>query len=119
MFTRPGVNGIVRVSPFEFLDAFVSLMPPRKHRHQYLEVCAPDQMPGLAALALTIGNSGNCCDAAVGGYADGGHTPSRDHNSRANSRLPHRPPHPRPSLLLSRIHARQISREAPTGGPLA
>ena len=32
--TRPGANGVVEFSPFEFLDRLADLVPPpRKHRH--------------------------------------------------------------------------------------
>jgi len=34
--TRPGANGVVELSPFEFLDRLADLVPPpRKHRHRY------------------------------------------------------------------------------------
>ena len=33
--TRPGGNGFVKISPFDFLDRLSDLMPPRKHRHRY------------------------------------------------------------------------------------
>ena len=34
--TRPGANGVVELSPFEFLDRLADLIPqPRKHRHRY------------------------------------------------------------------------------------
>ncbi|MFN9271803.1 MAG: transposase, partial [Planctomycetia bacterium] len=33
--TRPGANGVVELSPFEFLDRLAALVPPpRKHRHR-------------------------------------------------------------------------------------
>ncbi|MBM4012690.1 MAG: hypothetical protein FJ286_15190 [Planctomycetes bacterium] len=33
--TRPGANGVVDLSPFEFLDRLADLVPPpRKHRHR-------------------------------------------------------------------------------------
>ncbi len=33
--TRPGVNGVVELSPFEFLDRLSDLVPPpRKHRQR-------------------------------------------------------------------------------------
>ena len=42
--TRPGANGVVELSPFDFLDRLSDLMPsPRKHRHRYLGVFAPSQ----------------------------------------------------------------------------
>jgi hypothetical protein len=34
--TRPGANGVVELSPFEFLDRLADLVPPpRKHRHRW------------------------------------------------------------------------------------
>jgi hypothetical protein len=33
--TRPGANGVVELTPFEFLDRLADLVPPpRKHRHR-------------------------------------------------------------------------------------
>ncbi|GDX97565.1 hypothetical protein LBMAG47_32300 [Planctomycetia bacterium] len=41
--TRPGVNGVVDLLPFEFLDRLADLVPPpRKHRHRYHGVFAPN-----------------------------------------------------------------------------
>jgi hypothetical protein len=41
--TRPGANGVVELSPFEFLDRLADLVPPpRKHRHRYHGVLAPN-----------------------------------------------------------------------------
>ena len=41
--TRPGANGGVELSPFEFLDRLADLIPPpRKHRHCYHGVFAPN-----------------------------------------------------------------------------
>jgi hypothetical protein len=41
--TRPGANGGVELSPFEFLDRLADLIPPpRKHRHRYHGVFAPN-----------------------------------------------------------------------------
>jgi hypothetical protein len=40
-FTRPGANGVVELSPVEFLDRLADLVPPpRKHRHRYHGVFA-------------------------------------------------------------------------------
>jgi hypothetical protein len=40
---RPGANGLVELSPFEFLDRLADLVPPpRKHRHRYHGVFAPN-----------------------------------------------------------------------------
>jgi hypothetical protein len=41
--TRPGANGVVKLSPFEFLDRFADFVPPpRKRRHRYHGVFAPN-----------------------------------------------------------------------------
>jgi len=73
--TRPGANGVVDLSPFEFLDRLADLVPPpRKHRHRYHGVFAPNHKLRSAVTALTIGNVGKRGDTAAGGYAAGGHT---------------------------------------------
>jgi hypothetical protein len=41
--TRQGANGVVELAPFEFLDRLADLVPPpRKHRHRYHGVFAPN-----------------------------------------------------------------------------
>ena len=41
--TRPGANGVVELSPFEFLDRLAYLVPPpRKHRHRSHGLFAPN-----------------------------------------------------------------------------
>ncbi len=41
--TRPGANGVVELTPFEFLDLLADLVPPpRKHWHRYHGVFAPN-----------------------------------------------------------------------------
>jgi len=73
--TRPGANGVVELSPFEFLDRLADLVPPpRKHRHRYHGVFAPNHKLRRAVTALALGNVGKRGDAAAGGYAVGGHT---------------------------------------------
>jgi hypothetical protein len=77
--TRPGANGVVKLSPFEFLDRLADLVPPpRKHRHRYHGVFAPNHKLRPAVTALAIGNSGKLRDAATGGHAVGGHAARRD-----------------------------------------
>ncbi len=51
--TRPGANGVVELSPFVFLDRLSDLVPPRKHRHRYHGVFAPNHKlrPAVTALA--------------------------------------------------------------------
>ena len=71
--TRPGANGVVELSPFEFLDRLTDLVPPpRKHRHRYHGVFAPNHKLRRAVTALAIGNvgkrgdghgTGGCCAA--------------------------------------------------------
>ena len=51
--TRPGVNGVVELAPFEFLDRLADLVPPpRKHRHPYHVVFAPNHKLRRAVTAL-------------------------------------------------------------------
>jgi hypothetical protein len=41
--TRPRANGVVELSPIEFLDRLANVVPPpRKHRHRYHGVFAPN-----------------------------------------------------------------------------
>jgi hypothetical protein len=41
--TAPGQNGLVDLAPGEFLDRLADLVPPpRKHRHRYHGVFAPN-----------------------------------------------------------------------------
>jgi hypothetical protein len=71
--TRPGANVLVELTPFEFLDRLADLVPPpRKHRHRYHGVFAPNHKLRRAVTALAIGNIGKrgdghgtegCCDA--------------------------------------------------------
>jgi hypothetical protein len=72
--TRPGANGVVELSPFEFLDRLVDLVPPpRKHRHRYHGVFAPNHKLRRAVTGLAIGNIGKRGDAATGGHVGDGH----------------------------------------------
>ena len=51
--TRPGTSGVVDLSPFEFLDRLAALIPPpRKHRHRYHGVFAPNHPSGEIRKAL-------------------------------------------------------------------
>ncbi len=66
--TRPGANGVVELSPFEFLNRLADLVPPpRKHRHRYHGVFAPNHNLRRAVTALAIGNIRKRRDAATGG----------------------------------------------------
>jgi hypothetical protein len=54
--TRPGANGVVDLTPFEFLDRLADLVPPpRKHRHRYHGVFAPNHPLRTAVTALAVG----------------------------------------------------------------
>ena len=74
MSTRPGANGVVDLSPFEFLDRLADLVPPpHKHRHRYHGVFAPNHKLRRAVTSLAIGNVGKRREAVPGGHAAGGH----------------------------------------------
>ena len=71
--TRPGANGLVELSPFEFLDRLADLVPPpRKHRHRYHGVFAPNHRLRRAVTALAIGNIAKPHDAGAGGHGNEG-----------------------------------------------
>jgi len=71
--TQPGANGVIELSPFEFLDRLADLIPqPRKHRHRYHGVFAPNHPLRPAVTALAVGNVGKRRDAATGGHAHAG-----------------------------------------------
>ncbi|MBM4012291.1 MAG: hypothetical protein FJ286_13080, partial [Planctomycetes bacterium] len=73
--TRPGANGVVELTPYEFLDRLADLVPPpRKHRHRYHGVFAPNHKLRSAITALAIGNVGKRREAATGGHAGSTHT---------------------------------------------
>ena len=77
--TRPGASGVVELSPCDFLDRLADLVPPpRKHRHRYHGVFAPNHKLRSAVTALAIGNVGKPRDAATGGHAVGGHVADGD-----------------------------------------
>ena len=64
--TRPGDTGVVELTPFEFLDRVVDLVPPpRKHRHRYHGVFAPNHKLRRAVTALAICNVGKQRDATI------------------------------------------------------
>jgi len=72
--TRPGANGVVELTPFEFLDRLADLVPPpRKHRHRYHGVFAPNHRLRKGVTALAIGNIGKQRHAGAGGHAGAGH----------------------------------------------
>ena len=64
--TRPGASGVVDLSPFEFLDRLAALIPPpRKHRHRYHGVFAPNHPLRSAVTAMAIGNAGKQREATA------------------------------------------------------
>jgi hypothetical protein len=68
--TRPGANGVVELTPYEFLDRLADLVPPpRKHRHRYHGVFAPNHRLRKGVTALAIGNIGKRSDAGHAGEA--------------------------------------------------
>ena len=72
--TQPGASGVIELSPFEFLDRLADLIPqPRRHRHRYHGVFAPNHPLRPAVTALAVGNVGKQRDAATGGHAHAGH----------------------------------------------
>ena len=85
--TRPGANGVVDLSPFEFLDRLADLVPPpRKHRHRYHGVFAPNHKLRRAVTALAIGNIGKRREAVTGGHAAGGQPTGGCCDTQANLR---------------------------------
>jgi hypothetical protein len=72
--TRPGANGVVELTPLEFLDRLADLVPPpRKHRHRYHGVFAPNHKLRKGVTALAIGNIGKRREAAAGRHGNEGH----------------------------------------------
>ena len=87
--TQPGANGVIELAPFEFLDRLADLIQqPRKHRHRYHGVFAPNHPLRPAVTALAIGNIGKRRDAtnsARAGHDDenccGTHEKPRSHDT--------------------------------------
>ena len=72
--TRPGANGVVELTPLEFLDRLADLVPrPRKHRHRYHGVFAANHKLRKGVTALAIGNIGKWGEAATRGHGGDGH----------------------------------------------
>ena len=73
-----GANGVVDLTPFEFLDRLADLVPPpRKHRHRYHGVFAPNHKLRRAVTALAIGNVGKQREALTSGHGGGGNATGR------------------------------------------
>jgi hypothetical protein len=68
--TRPGASGAIELTPFEFLDRLAALIPPpRRHRHRYHGVFAPNHPLRQAVTALAVGNIGKQRKAKTGEHA--------------------------------------------------
>jgi hypothetical protein len=110
--TRPGANGVVELSPFEFLDRPADLVPPpRKHRHRYHGVFAPNHKLRSAVTALAIGNVGKHREPAPGGHADDGHADGGCCDSNDTSR-----PHDTSRIAWAKLMAR-VGEEFPLEYP--
>jgi hypothetical protein len=85
----PGENGVVDLSPGEFLDRLADLVPPpRRHRHRYHGVCAPNHPLRRAVTALAIGNLATRADAASCSRLPPQPAPTRTPNSSTGRPLP-------------------------------
>ena len=63
--TQPGASGVIELAPVEFLDRLADLIPqPRRHRHMYHGVFAPNHPLRPAVTSLAVGNLGQLGDAA-------------------------------------------------------
>jgi hypothetical protein len=72
--TQPGASGVIELAPLEFLDRLAGLIPqPRRHRHRYHGVFAPNHPLRPAVTALAVGNVGKQRDPATGGHGGDGH----------------------------------------------
>jgi len=71
---RPGASGGVQLTPFEFLDRLADLVPPpRKHRHRYHGVFAPNHTLRRAVTAMAIGNVGKLGESSIGRHGGDRH----------------------------------------------
>ncbi len=62
--TQPGASGAIELTPLQFLDRLATLIPPpRRHRHRYHGVFAPNHPLRPAVTAAAIGNIGKQRDA--------------------------------------------------------
>jgi len=65
--TTPDEQGVVSLSPNELLDRLADLVPPpRKHRHRYHGVFAPNHPLRPRVTAMAIGNTGKNAAATNG-----------------------------------------------------
>jgi len=73
IFHSKPMIALVELAAFEFLDRLSDLMPPpRRLRHRYHGVLAPNHKLRRAVTALAIGNVGKRCEAATGGHGGDG-----------------------------------------------
>ena len=97
--TRPGANGVVELTPFEFLDRLTVLVPPpRKHRHRSHGVFAANHKLRPAVTLLAIGNVGKRQAAATGGHGGDGYATEASCAATAK-------PRSRPAHRLGRTRA--------------
>jgi len=115
--TRPGASGVVELSPFDFLDRLADLVPPpRKHRHRYHGVFAPNHKLRSAVTALAIGNVGKRCDAATDGHAVGGHAACGDATADCCDSCDKPPSHDTSRIAWAKLMAR-VGEEFPLESP--
>lgn len=113
--TRPGANGVVELSPFEFLDRLADLVPPpRKHRHRYHGVFAPNHKLRRAVTALAIGNVGTRQEAMTGGHAADGRATGGSCDSSHEHQKPHS--HDTSRIAWAKLMAR-VGEEFPRAWP--
>ena len=114
---RPGANGVVELSPFDFLDPLADLVPPpRKHRHRYHGVFAPNHKLRSAVTALAIGNVGKRRDAATDGHAVGGHAARGDAPGQGCDSCDKLPSHNTSRIAWAKLMAR-VGEEFPLECP--
>jgi len=115
--TRPGANGVVELSAFDFLDRLADLVPPpRKHRHRYHGVFAPNHKLRSAVTALAIGNVGKRRDAATDGHAVGGHAACGDATADCCDSCDKPPSHDTSRIAWAKLMAR-VGEEFPFACP--
>ena len=92
--------------------------PPRKHRHRYRGVFAPNHRLRKAGTALAIGNVGRRRDAATDGHAVGGHTARGDATADCcdSCDKPPPPPHDTTPIACAKLRAR-VREEFPFACP--
>jgi hypothetical protein len=114
--TRPGANGVVELSPFDFLDRLADLVPPRKHWHRYHGVFAPNHKLRSAVTALAIGNVSKQRDAATDGHAVGGHAARGDATADCCDSCDKPPSHDTSRIAWAKLMAR-VGEEFPFACP--